>query len=200
MSSYAEGDVVSLSRAQVSQFTVLASPPGPGPSTYTVFLDINGAPTPYSLQAQPGTSITAIAAGLYAVLVAQQTVYAVQIDPMVPWAVDVAGPIGATYGFSVGDPTLLLPSLVRAAVQSINSLTGAPLGPIRISQATNTLERLREFASRDRAGNLIPYINMLHGRELDTSNEFDFPSTSVLSVLSTAAGGLQSPFSVAPPI
>ena len=185
MSQYQRGDIVSLSRAQISRVQVLTTPPGPGPATYTISLPINGVPKAFSLEVMPGATLNQIAAGLLGVLQAQQTAFLTVLSTT-PWVVLMAGSLGQP--FDVTTTPNLLPEKLQEPVMALNSETQEPLGPVRIIESVSTLERLREYATRDPDGT-VRQVNQLRGRELDTGNVFDFEARQILTVLETVASG-----------
>ena len=180
MPTYSRGDVISFSRAQVSRVSVVQVPPGPGPATYTVNLPINGVARPFTVQAQPGASLAAIAAGLLAVLLDQQTVYAASLE-VDPTQILLTGPLGATY--TVSTTSNMVSLLVQDAVLVVNQQTGEQIGPVRLTEVTDTLNQLRHFWTRLAPDGVLEERLILRGREIGTSNVFDFDSRRVLTVL-----------------
>ena len=177
MSLYRRGDVVSLSRAQATRFSV-ASVPGAPDTPYTVTLPVNDVGRAFEYLGQPGQTEAEVAAGLLAVLLDQQTVYSAALDE--DSSLVVVGKLGVS--FAVSSSPNVTSSGIWSAVSAVEGHTGRQIGPIRILAPTNTLERLREFWTRDRDGNLLQR-NLLQGRELDTSHVYDFDASSVLTVI-----------------
>lgn len=178
MSDFHRGDIVSLSRAQSILVSVLIDPQIPD-DVYTIALPINGTSTDFSYVGQPGESINDVAAGLLAVLLNEQTVYSAALGAS-PWTIVVVGDLGSSFGVSV--TANLQADLVEASVLAVDTRTGLPIGPIRVLDPTDTLERLREYVTRDADGNLLSR-NLVRGRELDSSNVFDFDASQILTVI-----------------
>lgn len=178
MSSFRRGDVVSLSRAQATLVTVLSTPAGPD-EPYSVSLPVNGAPRAFTVLGQPGETLTALAARLEAALLDEQTVYSVAVGAD-PTTILVVGKLGLA--FDASSSANVSTALTQSSVLAVEGHSGRPLGPIRVLAPTNTLERLREFWTIDRDRNVL-FKNQLQGRELDTSNVFDFDASQVLTVL-----------------
>ena len=184
MSQFSRGDVVSLSRAQTTKVAILTTPLANG-EAYSVTVPIAPGIKTFTYTASLGQTLAQIAAGLLAVLLQQQTVYSVAIDPEQPTEIVFVGPIGETY--EVVTTANAGASLVAPAVLAIDHRTGEAIGPIRLLEVTDTLERLREFVTRDRDGNTL-VRNQLQGREIGSSNVFDFDSSQVLTVLHREGG------------
>jgi hypothetical protein len=174
---FRRGDIVSLSRSQSLRLSATA-PIVPN-EPYSVGLPVNGAVKTFQISGQPGQSTLDVALALVAALVDQQTVYSVAVG-LVAGDLVVVGALGFAY------TAALTPNLTQDTIASaflaLEAGSGRPIGPIRVLESENTLERLREFWTRDRDGNLLPR-NLIRGRELDTSNVLDFDATHVLTVL-----------------
>lgn len=181
MSNFQRGDVVSLSRAQTNKVTVISVPVSPG-EIYSVTLPINGTPKLFAYTSSMGQSLSEIADGLVAVLTNEQTNFVATKDPMFPTEVVIFGPLGESFDMSVS--TNLTALQVTQSILAIDHRTGEIVGPIRLLEVTDTLERLREFVTRDRDGN-TQVKNQLQGREIGSSNVFDFDASQVLTILHT---------------
>jgi hypothetical protein len=177
--TFHRGDVVSLSRAQSNRVSILSTPVGPGPEVYSVTLPINGVPIAFEYEAAFGSTLNQIADGLLAVLDNEQTVYSTAIDTT-PWAIVIVGPIGQAFEITTSD-NVGIEELFSAWLK-VDTRTGRPIGPIRLLEVNSTLERLRVFSTRDRDGNTL-MCNLLQGRELDTSDVYDFDASEVLTIL-----------------
>lgn len=177
MSEYRRGDVVSLSRAQTSRVRVATAPAVPA-EPYTLDLPINGTARAFSVAGTPGETRAQLAERLLAHLLDAQTVYSAAIDETGERIV-LVGPIGVAFE-ATATPNLALDT-PEVSVLAVDSRSGGAIGPIRILEATSTLERPREFWTR--VDGVLTARNLLRGRELDTSIVYDFDATWVLTVI-----------------
>jgi hypothetical protein len=175
------GDTVSLSRAQASRVTVLNAP-GPGGEDYSVTLPINEEPKTFTYSGEAGETLNDVAYGLENVLLAEQTVYSVAVDGVSPWRLAIVGLLGET--FEVGVSSNLQAELLIEAVSATNSRTGEQIGPGRITEADDSLRRLRHFSTRDAEGDAeVREVHQVQFRELGTGNRFEVDGDEVLTLI-----------------
>lgn len=165
---YEYGDLVLLNGRQTSTVTVVAGPGG-SPGTYTVTLPINGQARPFVYEAAALEAIDAIAAGLEAVLLDQQTHFSVARPASPAWMLVIVGPPGEDFEVAVSSspPDGLSAALVEAAYQS----------PRGIERPVRVLE-VRERWTRDASRETVR-VEQITGRELETAVPITFDASEV---------------------
>lgn len=177
MSDLNRGDKVALSRAQTSRVDVLTPPAIPN-EPYTITLPINESPVAFTYLGQVGESADEVAAGLEIILLRDQTPFFIAIGPVAS-ALAIVGDLGQAFTPTVSSN--LSTSIFEEAVASLDGL-GNVIGPLRVIDAESSQEKIREFTTRDRDGNLET-IEEVRLRELDSSNVFDVRRTEILTVI-----------------
>lgn len=175
MSDLERGDVVSLSRAQTSTVSIDAVVVG---QDYTVTLPINGVGRPFTHQAVVGDTTGSIADALEVVLLRDQTFYSVAVG-LLPNQLTIVGPLG--FAFVVLVVANMTAALFEAAVDAQDE-DGESIGRLRVLEAESTSEKLRSYATRSAAGQVLELEDVLL-KEVDGGRTFEVHRDQILTVI-----------------
>jgi len=178
MSDYVRGDIVNLNRAQSSQVEILTVPTTED-EPYTITLPINEEYKSFTYLASVDDSLSDVAFGLEDVLEKEQTKFSVAVNDDQD-AVVIVGPLGLSFEGTTS--TNLRYSLIEDAVRAIRHDTGEKIGNCRVLASENSLEKLREYATRDRDGT-VRIVNQIRLRELNSANVFEVEADEILTVI-----------------
>lgn len=160
-----------MSRAQATRVAVTVAPVAP--TTYFVQLPHNGTPRQFAFQATAGQTTAQVAAGLLEVLLDQQTVYSVAIDPLAPSELMIVGPLAETFAVTVAA------GMTQTLVQT--AIVGFPSRGRLIVVLAESLYGLppREFATRTVPEGVLETRNVLSVREEHSGDIFEIDSRLV---------------------
>lgn len=182
MSDLNRGDLVSLSRSQISQVTV-DTLGGPG-TVHTITLPLNPPATrSFSYTEEAGDGTDDVALGLEVALLSRpgQSVYSVSTGPGAD-ELTIVGPLGVDFEVTV---SALLTTLQLANAVSAQDSDGVQIGLLRVVQSESNSLKLRSYATRTRDGVVVELEDVLL-RELGSSRLFDVQRTEILTIIERA--------------